>query len=60
MAGKQEVSRRRELMDRVNEPEKLDPTPMEIPLDAKADGRALEDMIQEQIAIQIAKKKSGA
>jgi hypothetical protein len=47
-------------MDRVNDPEKLDPTPIEIPADAKAPGRQIEDLVQEQIAIQIAKKHSGS
>jgi hypothetical protein len=54
-----EKSRRQELMDRKNDPEVLDPTPIEIPADAVAGARSVEDMIQEQIAIQIAKKKSG-
>lgn len=52
-------SRRRELMDRVNDPEQLDKTPIELPMDAKAHGKSIQEQIQEQIAIQLAKKIRG-
>lgn len=51
-----EKSRRQELMDRLNDPEVLDPTPVEIPADAVAHENNIEQMIQDQIRIQLAKK----
>lgn len=59
MPTKTEQSRRQALMQRVNDPELLDPTPIEIPADAKQAGRSIEDQIQEQIALHLAKKHPG-
>jgi hypothetical protein len=52
-------SRRQAIMDTPSVPEELDPTPIEIPADAKAAGKSVEQQIQEQIAIHMAKKSSG-
>lgn len=54
-------SSKKSIRQRINDgrarPDPLDRKPIEIPLDARAQGRKLEDEIQRQIAIQLAKKK---
>jgi len=52
-------SRREIIRDTPVIPEELDPVPVELPLDAKAAGKSVEQQIQEQIAIHMAKKQSG-
>lgn len=59
-SSKKPVSRRQAFRDAPTDPDPLKRTVTEIPLDAKAPGRSIEDEIQRQIAMQIAKKKSGA
>jgi hypothetical protein len=58
MTSKQNTDRRQLLNERETDRE-APGTPIELPMDAKAPGRSLEDQIQEQIAIQIAKKRPG-
>jgi hypothetical protein len=52
--------RRQAMMENIDPPEKLDQTPVEIPGNASAQGKTIERQIQEQIAIQMAKKNRGA
>ena len=48
---------RQRILNKRAKPEPLDRKPIEIPLNARAPGRGIEDEIQRQIAIQLAKKK---
>lgn len=56
MTAKKTPSRRKVFHDQVDPGEDLDRTPVEIPVSARNTGKALEQQIQEQIALQIAKK----
>lgn len=52
--------RRQALNERVNEPEQLDRTPVELPLGTRRETKSIAEQIQDQIAIQLAKKQTGA
>lgn len=56
---KAESSRRRERMDNIDAPEQNDQTPVEIPAGSEVPARTIEQQIQEQIRIQLAKKRPG-
>lgn len=56
-SSKRPASRRQHFHDLKNVDDPLKREPRELPLDAKAPGRKIEDEIQRQIAIQLAKKK---
>lgn len=55
---KPEPNRRAAAVAHKAEPENLDDTPVEIPVDAQK-GKSIEEQIQEQIRIQLAKKLGG-
>jgi hypothetical protein len=52
-------SRRQAFREKRAEPEKLDPTPIEIPVDARTPGNSVAEQIQQEIARQLAKKQYG-
>lgn len=60
MSAKKQSSRRQQFRDAPTEPDPLTRTTREIPLDAKAPGRSIEDEIQRQIAMHLSKNRSGA
>ena len=51
---------RQRLHEKKGRKDPLDRKPIEIPVDARAQGRSIEDEIQRQIAIHESKKASGA
>ena len=57
MSSSKQVGNRQRILNARAKPEPLDRKPIEIPLNARAPGRGIEDEIQRQIAIQLAKKK---
>ena len=53
------LSRRQRFKQTKAPPEKLDPTPIEIPVNARQDSNSVREQIQRQIAIQLSKKNTG-
>ncbi len=53
------VSPRQQHKDRVDPGEVLSKTPIEVPLDQQQSGRSIAQQIQDQIAMQLAKKDQG-
>lgn len=60
MSSSKSKSFRDRFRDAQTEADPLDRTPVEVPLDARAPGRSIEQEIQRQIAMIEAKKASGA
>ena len=60
MSSSKKRTIRQQLHDKKGRPDPLDRKPLEIPVDARATGRSIEDEIQRQIAMNEAKKRSGA